>query len=53
MSEPGSLQFVDTNVLIYAHDVSAGQKQSRAKKLMRDPWQSGEGCLSIQVLHEF
>jgi len=53
MSEPRSLQFVDTNILIYAHDTSAGQKHSRAKELMRDLWQSGKGCLSIQVLQEF
>ena len=53
MSEPRRLQFVDTNILIYAHDISAGQKHSRAKDLMRDLWQSGEGCLSVQVLQEF
>ena len=53
MSEPKLLQFVDTNVLIYAHDVSAGQKQDRARQLLRALWQSGEGCLSIQVLQEF
>ena len=53
MSEPRFLQFVDTNILIYAHDISAGQKHSRAKELMRDLWQSEEGCLSIQVLQEF
>jgi predicted nucleic acid-binding protein len=53
MSEPRSLQFVDTNILIYAHDISAGQKHGRAKELMRDLWHSGDGCLSIQVLQEF
>jgi predicted nucleic acid-binding protein len=53
MSEPRTLQFVDTNILIYAHDGSAGQKQVRAQQLIRDLWQSGEGCLSIQVLQEF
>jgi predicted nucleic acid-binding protein len=53
MSEPRSLQFVDTNVLIYAHDVSAGEKHVRAQELVRDLWQSEEGCLSIQVLQEF
>jgi predicted nucleic acid-binding protein len=53
MSEPRSLQFVDTNILIYAHDISAGEKHIRAKELMLDLWQSGEGCLSIQVLQEF
>ena len=53
MSEPRLLQFVDTNILIYAHDVSAGQKHDRAQQLIRDLWQSGQGCLSIQVLQEF
>ena len=53
MSEPRVLQFVDTNILVYAHDVSAGEKQLRAQQLIRDLWSSGEGCLSIQVLQEF
>jgi predicted nucleic acid-binding protein len=53
MSEARNLQFVDTNVLIYAHDLSAGDKHARARSLMRDLWQSGEGCLSVQVLQEF
>lgn len=53
MSEAKSLQFVDTNILIYAHDLSAGEKHVRARKLIEDLWQSGEGCLSIQVLQEF
>ena len=53
MSEARSLQFVDTNVLIYAHDISAGRKHSRAKELLHDLWQSGDGCLSVQVLQEF
>jgi len=53
MSEPRFLQFIDTNVLIYAHDVSAGQKHYRARQLIQDLWQSEEGCLSIQVLQEF
>jgi len=53
MSEPSSLQFVATNILIYAHDRSAGDKHARARDLVRELWQSGEGCLSIQVLQEF
>ena len=53
MSEPRTLQFVDTNVLIYAHDVSAGPKHIRAQRLVRGLWTSREGCLSIQVLQEF
>lgn len=46
-------QFVDTNVLIYAHDPSAGPKYDKARLLMNDLWRSGAGCLSIQVFQEF
>lgn len=53
MSEPRNPQFVDTNILIYAHDRSAGGKNTRARELVQDLWRSGAGCLSIQVLQEF
>ena len=54
MSGEGTgLQFVDTNVLVYAHDKSAGQKHTRAKVLVEELWHSGTGCLSVQVLQEF
>lgn len=53
MSERRNPQFVDTNILIYAHDLSAGEKHVRARDLVHTLWQSGEGCLSIQVLQEF
>jgi predicted nucleic acid-binding protein len=53
MSGPNNLQFVDTNVLIYAHDVSAGAKYAHARELLGRLWDSAEGCLSIQVLQEF
>jgi predicted nucleic acid-binding protein len=53
MSEPSTPQFLDANILIYAHDRSARSKQIRARELVRELWQSGEGCLSIQVLQEF
>jgi len=49
----GDRQFVDTNVLVYAHDTSAGEKHTRAKALVVELWQSGNGCLSVQVLQEF
>lgn len=47
------LFFVDTTVLIYAYDSSAGYKHERAKSLLRDLWQERDGGLSIQVLQEF
>lgn len=46
-------QFIDTNVLVYAHDISAGEKHARAKALLEELWQSRCGCLSVQVLQEF
>lgn len=53
MNVDNSLQFVDTNVLVYAHDRSAGAKHARAKALFAELWESQTGCLSIQVLQEF
>jgi predicted nucleic acid-binding protein len=44
--------FVDTNILIYAHDRSAGAKHDRARQLIERLWASGEGVLSTQVLQE-
>ena len=44
--------FVDTNILVYAHDRSTGVKHLRAQKLLEDLWDSGQGVLSTQVLQE-
>lgn len=44
--------FVDTNILVYAHDRSAGVKHQRAQALVERLWDSGEGALSTQVLQE-
>jgi len=44
--------FVDTNVLLYAHDISAGVKHRIAKQLVEDLWSSRRGVLSTQVLQE-
>jgi predicted nucleic acid-binding protein len=45
--------FVDTNVLIYAHDVDAGRKHEIAKTVVRELWVERSGLLSTQVLQEF
>jgi predicted nucleic acid-binding protein len=45
--------FVDTNVLVYAHDRSAGAKHQSAQVLLEQLWDSGSGVLSTQVLQEF
>jgi predicted nucleic acid-binding protein len=44
--------FVDTNILIYAHDPSAGRKHDRARQLIKKLWTTGEGVLSTQILQE-
>ncbi len=53
MSGEDTLEFVDSNVLVYLHDHSAGVKRARAKELVSELWASRRGCLSIQVLQEF
>lgn len=45
--------FVDTNVLIYAHDIDAKTKQGVAKGILRELWSERLGALSLQVLQEF
>ena len=49
----GEQSFVDTNVLIYAYDLSAGARHERAKRLIAELWKSRRGALSVQVLQEF
>ena len=44
--------FVDTNILVYAHDRSAGVKHKLAQALIEELWSSGGGVLSTQVLQE-
>jgi predicted nucleic acid-binding protein len=48
-----SAEFVDTNVLIYAHDGGAGAKHRRAVDLLERFFEERSGALSIQVLCEF
>ncbi|MBU2510970.1 PIN domain-containing protein [bacterium] len=45
--------FIDTNMLIYAHDLDAGRKQKTAAKLLKKIWNDGNGVISTQVLQEF
>ncbi len=44
--------FVDTNVLMYAHDRTAGEKHARAKALVERLWETRSGVVSTQVLQE-
>lgn len=53
MSDESSYQFVDTNVVVYAHDIDAGTKHAQAKELIQTLWATQRGALSIQVFQEF
>jgi predicted nucleic acid-binding protein len=45
--------FVDTNILIYAHDIEAGRRHETARDLVKTLWREANGAISIQVLQEF
>lgn len=46
-------EFLDTNVLVYAHDTTAGEKRTRAVELLERLAQDRTIALSVQVLQEF
>ena len=45
--------FIDTNVLLYADDLDAGDKRETAQSLLYQAYVEGNGVLSTQVLQEF
>jgi predicted nucleic acid-binding protein len=45
--------FVDTNILIYAHDLDAGTKHEISRRIVVELWEKRSGALSTQVLQEF
>ena len=53
MTAEAQREFVDANILVYAFDSSAGQKQQLAQALLERLWENNTGCLSVQVLQEF
>ena len=44
----GNRRFVDTSILVYAHDESAGAKRDQARTLLEQLWESREGCLAFR-----
>lgn len=44
--------FVDTNILVYAHDQGAGLKFERATILVEQLWSEMRGVISTQILQE-
>ena len=47
-----SVEFCDTNVVVYAYDTSAGAKHDQALQLLERLWVEGVGAVSVQVLQE-
>lgn len=45
--------FLDTNILVYAHDVEDTGKQTRSRELIYRAVREGNGVISPQVLSEF
>lgn len=48
-----SAEFIDTNVLIYAHDGGSGAKHKQAVELLTRLFETEAGAVSTQVLSEF
>ncbi|HSO24685.1 MAG TPA: PIN domain-containing protein [Chondromyces sp.] len=44
--------FVDTNILVYAHDRDSGRRHELSKALVKELWEQRSGVLSTQVLQE-
>lgn len=49
----GDKIFIDTNILVYAHDVDAGEKHRITQAVLTELWEKHTGVLSVQVLQEF
>jgi len=45
--------FIDSNIVIYANDRNAGEKQARAIEVIQRGMRAKNGVLSIQVLQEY
>lgn len=50
---PEVTTFIDTNVLVYAHDASEVLKQRVAQDVLQRLWADGSGVMSTQILQEF
>lgn len=45
--------FVDSNVLIYGHDIDSGERHAIAARLVAEFWETRRAVISTQVLQEF
>jgi predicted nucleic acid-binding protein len=47
------MNFIDTNILVYAYDNDEKSKNTIAKNILIDCWEKKSGAVSTQVLQEF
>jgi predicted nucleic acid-binding protein len=45
--------FVDTSILVAAHDLDGGERRAIAEHVLRQLWEDRAGVLGTQVLQEF
>ncbi len=45
--------FLDTNIIVYAHDSSSRDKHEAAREIMDYLWETRKGVISVQILQEF
>lgn len=53
MQSASAVFLIDTNVLVYVHDLNEAVKQVRAELVVNTLGQRGTGALTVQVLGEF
>jgi len=53
MPDEDAWSFIDTKVLLYAYDASAGQRHDRAARLVDSLAMQRQAATSVQVLQEF
>lgn len=46
-------RLIDTNILVYAYDISEGAKHETAKLILKKIWEEGGGITCVQNLMEF
>ncbi len=49
---PGK-EFLDANILVYAHDAGARPKRRKSRQLIAELAKTGNGVISTQVMQEF
>lgn len=46
-------RLIDTNILVYAYDVSEGKKHKASRDILMEIWKEGGGVVCLQNLMEF